>query len=147
MNIAAITILLAVVAGAFMAIQAPTNALLARPVNSPITAAFISFLVGTFALGMITWFLPSRPDPEGVRALPWYVWLGGLYGAFFVAVVAFGAPRVGVAVLLTAVIAGQMSMAVLLDHFALLGLPRQELNLSRVAGLLLIVAGVLLVRR
>ena len=95
MNVALLTIALAVVAGALIAIQAPTNALLSRPLDSPVTAAFISFVVGTLALGLLAWLLPSRPDAAGVRALPWYVWLGGLYGAFFVAVAAFGAPRVG----------------------------------------------------
>ena len=147
MNLALLTILLAVVAGALMAVQAPTNALLARPVDSPVTAAFLSFLVGTVALGLLAWLLPSRPDAAGVRALPWYAWLGGLYGAFFVAVAAFGAPRVGVAVLLTAVVAGQMAMAVILDHYGLLGLPTREFGLQRLAGLLLVVAGVVLVRR
>ena len=147
MNAATLTILLAVVAGALMAIQAPTNAMLSRPLDSPITAAFLSFLVGTVALGLLAWLLPSRPDAAGVRALPWYVWLGGLYGAFFVAMAAFGAPRVGVGVLLTAVVAGQLGMAVLLDHYGLLGLDRNPINLQRVAGLLLVLGGVVLVRR
>lgn len=147
MNAATLTILLAIAAGAFMAIQAPTNAMLSRPLDSPISAAFLSFLVGTVALGLLAWLLPSRPDAAGVRALPWYVWLGGLYGAFFVAMAAFGAPRVGVAVLLTAVVAGQLGMAVVLDHYGLLGLDRNPINLQRVAGLMLVVAGVVLVRR
>ncbi|WP_114951911.1 DMT family transporter [Sphingosinicella terrae] len=147
MNAATLTILLAVIAGALMAIQAPTNAMLSRPLDSPITAAFLSFLVGTVALGLLAWLLPSRPDAAGVRALPWYVWLGGLYGAFFVAMAAFGAPKVGVGVLLTAVVAGQLGMAVLLDHYGLLGLDRNPINLQRVAGLLLVLGGVVLVRR
>ncbi|MGZ8283116.1 MAG: DMT family transporter [Allosphingosinicella sp.] len=147
MSLAVVTILLAVVAGALLAVQAPTNALLSRAVDSPVTAAFLSFVVGTVALGILAFLLPSRPDAAGVRALPWYVWLGGLYGAVFVAVAAFGAPKVGVAVLLTAVVAGQLGMAVLLDHYGLLGLERHAISAQRVAGLLLVVAGVVLVRR
>ena len=147
MNVALLTIALAVVAGALIAIQAPTNALLSRPLDSPVTAAFISFVVGTLALGLLAWLLPSRPDAAGVRALPWYVWLGGLYGAFFVAVAAFGAPRVGVAVLLTAAIAGQLATAMVLDHYGLLGLPRQPIGLERMLGLALVIGGVILVRR
>ena len=41
----------------------------------------------------------------------------------------------------------QMAMAVVLDHYGLLGLPRHEVSLQRIAGLLLVVAGVVLVRR
>ena len=130
-----------------LAVQAPTNALLSRAVDSPITAAFLSFVVGTVALGILALLLPSRPDAAGVRALPWYVWMGGLYGAVFVAVTAFGAPKVGVAVLLTALVAGQLGTAVLLDHYGLLGLERHAISAQRVAGLLLVVAGVVLVRR
>lgn len=147
MNVAAITILLAILAGALMAVQAPTNALLVRPFDSTVTAAFVSFLIGTVALGLLAWLLPSRPDWPAVRALPWYAWLGGLYGAVFVVVAAFGAPRIGVASLLTAVVAGQLLMAVALDHHGLLGLEPRALSLSRAAGLLLVVAGVVLVRR
>lgn len=147
MNPALLTIALAVMAGALIAIQAPTNAMLARPLDSPVSAAFVSFLVGTVALGLLAFLLPSRPDAAGVRALPWYIWLGGLYGAFFVAVAAFGAPRVGVAVLLTAAIAGQLAAAIVLDHFGMLGLPRQPIGIERVLGLALVIGGVILVRR
>ena len=147
MNLAVLTIALAVVAGALIAIQAPTNAMLSRPLDSPISAAFVSFVVGTIVLGLLAWLLPSRPDAAGVRALPWYVWLGGLYGAFFVAVAAFGAPRVGVAVLLTAAIAGQLATAMVLDHYGMLGLPRQPIGLDRILGLVLVIGGVILVRR
>jgi transporter family-2 protein len=147
MNVAALTILLAVLAGALLAVQAPTNALLARPLDSPITAALASFVVGTVALGLLAWLLPSRPDWPGVRALPWYAWLGGLYGAVFVVVAAFGAPRIGVAALLTAMVFGQLTMAVLLDHYGVLGLERQAITLPRLAGVALVVAGVVLVRR
>ena len=147
MNLAALTILLAVLAGATLAVQAPTNAMLARPLDSPVTAAFFSFLVGTVALGLLAWLLPSRPDWPGVRALPWYAWLGGIYGTVFVTVAAFGAPRVGVAVLLTAVVLGQLATAVALDHFGALGLERQAISLPRLAGVLLVVAGLVLVRR
>ena len=147
MNPALLTILLAIVAGALSAIQAPTNAMLSRPLDSPISAAFLSFLVGSAALGLLALLLPSRPDPAGLRELPWYVWLGGLYGAVFVAVGAFGAPRVGVAVLLTSIVAGQLAMATLLDHYGLFGLPRQPIGLERILGLALVIGGVILVRR
>ena len=143
----AVPLLLAIVAGALMAIQAPTNALLGKAAGSPVLAAFISFLVGSVALAVYVLLSSTRIVASDFRGLPWYVWIGGLYGAFFVAVAAFGAPKVGVAVLLTAVVAGQLAMAVVLDHYGLLGLPRHEFSLQRLAGLLLVVAGVVLVRR
>ena len=82
-----------------------------------------------------------------VRALPWYAWIGGLYGAVFVAMAAWAAPRLGVTLFLTAAIAGQLAMALLLDRLGAFGLPRTDLSPLRLLGVALVLAGVLLVRR
>jgi len=143
----AFPILLVLVGGAMIALQAPTNAMLAKAGGSPVLAALISFGVGTAAL-LATWLASgNRPAPAAFAALPWYAWIGGLYGAFFVAVAAFAAPRIGLASLITIGIAGQIGAALWLDHVGGLGLPRDPLSLGRVAGVLLVVAGVVLVRR
>ena len=63
------------------------------------------------------------------------------------AIAAFGAPRVGLGVLLTAAIAGQLAAALLLDHYGLLGLARHPVNLTRALGLVLVLIGAVLVRR
>jgi transporter family-2 protein len=65
----------------------------------------------------------------------------------FVAVAAFAVPKIGVASLITIGIAGQIAMALLLDHFGALGLAKEPINLGRIAGAALVVAGVILVRR
>jgi transporter family-2 protein len=147
MNLLSIPLLLALVAGTLVALQAPTNAMLSRALGSPISAAFVSFLVGTAALALIVLLSSSRGECAALRGLPWYAWLGGIYGAVFVAVAAYGAPRIGVAALLMAMIAGQLLMALILDHFGALGLERQPISLARAGGLALVIAGVLLVRR
>jgi bacterial/archaeal transporter family-2 protein len=147
MNGALLSLLLAVIGGALLAIQAPTNALLGKTSGSPIVAAFISFVVGSIALGAAVVVTSGRLFDPSLKQVPWYAWVGGFYGAFFVAVAAFGAPRVGVGVLLTAAIAGQLAAAVVLDHFGLLGLARHPVTLTRVAGLVLVLIGAVLVRR
>ena len=140
-------LVLVLVAGAMVAIQAPTNAMLAKAGGSPVLAALISFAVGTIAL-LVVWIMSgNRPGVAAFGGLPWYAWIGGLYGAIFVAVAAFAAPRIGLASLITIGIAGQIAMALLLDHVGALGLPREEINLGRIAGAILVVAGVVLVRR
>lgn len=142
-----IAVLLVVCGGAMLALQAPTNALLARAGGSPVLAALISFAVGTIGL-FIVWLLSgNRPNSAQFGALPWYAWLGGIYGAFFVAIAAYGAPRIGVAQLITISIAGQIAMALWLDHIGALGLPREPINFGRFLGALLVVGGVILVRR
>ena len=139
--------LLVLLAGGMIAIQAPTNAILARAGGSPVLAALISFAVGTVGL-LIAWLATSnRPSPTAFAGLPWYAWLGGLYGATFVAVAAYAAPRIGLASLITIGIAGQIAVALWLDHLGALGLPREPINVGRIAGALLVIAGVVLVRR
>jgi transporter family-2 protein len=140
-------ILLVFVAGGMVAIQAPTNAMLAKAGGSPVLAALISFSVGTAAL-LIAWLASgNRPGASAFAGLPWYAWFGGLYGAMFVAVAAYAAPRIGLASLITVGIAGQIAMALWLDHIGALGLTREPVNLGRLVGGLLVVAGVILVRR
>lgn len=137
----------ALASGGLIAIQAPTNALLARGAGSPINAALISFLVGCLALAVAAFAFGVRPSPPALRSLPWYAWLGGLYGAVFVAVSVFAVPRMGATFFLMAAIAGQLAMALMLDRMGAFGLPQVEIGPARVMGVLLVVAGAVLVRR
>lgn len=147
MNPSLIAILVVVLAGGATALQAPTNAKLATAVASPVNAALVSFAVGTVALGVVAAILHTRPDVAATRALPWYTWLGGAYGACFVVAAAWGVPRLGVAMTITLMVGGQLLISLALDHFGVLGVPQQPLNLGRIAGVGLVLAGVLLVRR
>jgi transporter family-2 protein len=139
--------LLVLFAGGMIALQAPTNAMLARAGGSPVLAALISFTVGTLCLFAVWFGSAARPRTAAFAGLPWYAWLGGAYGAVYVAIAAYAAPKIGIASLITIGIAGQIAIALLLDHFGLLGLPREPVNLGRVLGAILVVAGVVLVRR
>ncbi len=137
----------ALVSGTLVALQPPTNAMLARAAGSSINAALISFAVGAAALVLVVLALGVRPNGGEMRALPWYAWTGGLYGAVFVSVAAFAAPRMGVTFFLTVSIAGQLLMALLLDRVGAFGVPRVDVSATRVAGVALVLAGALLVRR
>ena len=142
-----VPILLVLLAGAMIALQAPTNVMLARAGGSPVLAALISFAVGTATLLAVWVASGNRPPASAFGPLPWYAWVGGVYGAIYVAVAAYAAPRIGLASLITVGIAGQVLMALWLDHVGALGLPRAPVSLARVTGALLVVAGVVLVRR
>jgi len=134
-------------AGAATALQGPTNARLVTAVGSPLNAAFISFAVGTVALGLLALALQTRPDVGAMKALPWWAWMGGLYGCAFVVSAAWGVPRLGVATTITVMIAGQLLLSLALDHFGALGVEKQPLSLGRIVGVALVIGGVVLVRR
>ena len=147
MNPTLLSMIAIIIAGGATALQAPTNARLATAVASPVNAAFVSFAVGTAALGIMALALQTRPDIQATKALPAWAWAGGLYGVVFVVAAAWAVPRLGVAMTVTLMVAGQLLLSLTLDHFGALGVPRQPLNLGRVAGVALVIAGVVLVRR
>jgi transporter family-2 protein len=145
--VAILPVLLVIFAGGMIAVQAPTNAMLAKAGGSPVLAALISFAVGTAALFAAWLAAGNKPPAASFAGLPWYAWMGGLYGATYVAVAAYAAPKIGLASLITIGIAGQIAMALWLDHIGALGLPREPISLGRLLGAALVVAGVVLVRR
>jgi bacterial/archaeal transporter family-2 protein len=141
-------VLLALVAGACLPTQAGINVHLNHWTRSPILAAGISFAVGTLAL--MAYAALTRIPLPAVSALagrPWWIWSGGLLGAFFVTATVILAPKLGAAAMLALIIAGQMVASLALDHLGLLGYTVHPVNGWRMAGVALIVAGVVLIKR
>ncbi len=141
-------LLIALLAGAMMPTQAATNNKMAAFVDSPVLAAFVSFIVGTIALFAYV-LLSGIPlgNLADVRNAPAIAWIGGFLGAFFVASTVMLVPRLGVAMTFSLIIAGQMIVTLIIDHFGLLGIPVKEISLARIGGILLITVGVVLIRR
>ncbi len=137
----------AFVAGAMIPFQAGVNAQLSHWVHSPVRAAFVSFVVGTIALGAIS-VLIFKPLPSFSRLgeAPWWVWIGGLLGAFYVAGSVATAPRLGAATLIALVVAGQALASLVVDHFGWVGFREHHVTPGRIAGMTLVLAGVALVR-
>ena len=141
-------IILAILAGMAMPTQATVNSKLVSYVHNPISAAFISFAVGTVALFvyMILTGVPLNSLASSKDA-PLIAWTGGFLGAFFVSVMVTVVPRIGVALAFSLAIGGQMLVTLLIDHFGWLGVPEKPINLYRVLGAALITTGVILIRK
>ena len=140
-------IALALLAGAMLPLQAGINGQLAKSVDSVLAAAMISFVVGTLTLLSLVLWTRELPAIEGMRQLHWWHWLGGVMGALFIATAAYAAPRTGALVFMLVVLAGQMSMAMLLDHFGWAGYRESPVSPAKLAGLGLVVAGIALIQR
>ena len=140
--------LLAVVAGACIAIQGPINAQLARGLGMPIAAAAISFLSGAIILSLLSAGL-SQVQQVSIawRAPPvWTFVAGGLLGTVYVTSAVLLVPRIGAAALMAFAVAGQLLAGILLDRIGFLGMAVRELSVGRVAGAVLLVIGVVLIR-
>ncbi|MGO2415821.1 MULTISPECIES: DMT family transporter [Cobetia] len=141
-------ILMAIAAGAMMPIQAGVNSTLALQTHSSTMAAMISFVVGSIALaGVVMAMRLPIPAMGALKAAPWWSWTGGLLGAFFVAASVILVPKLGAATMMATFLAGQLTASVILDHFGWATFPQHDLSPGRVAGVLLLFAGVYLIRR
>lgn len=141
-------LLLALAAGVLLPVQAGLNAQLRVALGSPIAAAFISFLVGTAALGIATLVLRvSFPVGRAWAATHPVQWSGGMIGAVYVLAAVVLAPKLGAGTLVAAVVAGQMVTSLLLDQYGLIGFPIHPLSPLRLLGAVLVIAGVVLIQR
>jgi transporter family-2 protein len=140
--------ILGLTAGLGLALQVGMNAQLRKVLGSAYSAALISFLVGTGAL--VALMLVTRtaiPARDTFAAVPAWAWFGGLFGAFYVAISTIVAVELGATSLLALALAGQLLMALLVDHFGWLGLPENPITLGRLFGVFLLAAGVWLITR
>ena len=140
--------LVALVTGGLIALQAPINAEAATRLGHPISAATMSFCVGTVLLIAITLLFARNSTNHGaLQTMPLYMLLGGgLLGAGYVTVTLILAPKIGIAAVMALGIAGQLATALLLDRFGLFELMERELSVGRVGGAILVLVGALMVR-
>jgi transporter family-2 protein len=128
----------AVLAGGGLAVQSAVNAQLRTWLSHPVLAALVSFVVGTAALAVAALASgATRPRPDVVHvvlAAPWWVWLGGVLGAYFVLTAVVLTPRLGPALYFGLLVAGQLLTSLLLEHFGAIGLDPHPVNVGRVAS-------------
>ncbi|WP_028454721.1 DMT family transporter [Chitinilyticum litopenaei] len=139
--------LLALTIGLVVPLQAAINNQLKHVIGgSTVLAALVSFVVGGLTLALVA--LATGQKWQGLANLPraeWWMLLGGVLGALFVFGTTLLAPKIGVAVMLSLIIAGQVVASLLFDRFGLLGMPLRDINSWRLLGAVLVVIGVVLV--
>jgi transporter family-2 protein len=143
----ALAVVLGAGAGMLVAMQAPINSRLGKHIGAAQAATF-SFIVGTAVLLVVTAFWKGGWGALGhVGRAPWWALVGGALGAVYVTVALLAVRPLGATGLTAVVILGQLTMSVVIDRFGLLGVERIHVGAQRIAGLALLLAGVLLVVR
>ena len=87
---------------------------------------------------------PAFPPLDQLARLPPWMWVGGVVGGCYVIAATLGVPRVGAAGFVALVVLGQMIGSLILDHFGILH-PPQPATATRLLGVILVMAGMLLV--
>lgn len=134
-------------AGSMLALQAGINGELAKSLHGVLAASLVSFAVGSAALLLLVLLNRELPTLPALKGLSWWQWSGGLLGAFYIVTAAYSGPRIGALLFMALVLAGQLGMAVLLDHNGWAGFRESSITSGKVAGLALIIGGVWLIRR
>lgn len=142
-----LAVLLTAGVGGLVAIQAPINSQLGKKVGT-YQGALVSFLVGTLLLTVIVLVAGGGLGKIGeARNVAWYYLLGGVLGAAYVSCVLVTVRTLGAGGVTAATIAGQLTMAVVVDQLGVLGIPRQPITAARMLGVALLAAGVYLIVR
>ncbi|UWG95771.1 DMT family transporter [Dehalobacter sp. DCM] len=146
LKLLSIPAVLAALSGAAMALQGTLNSQLSQK-SSLLSSTLIVHILGSIiALGaVVIWKVPLSSHKW--NQIPWYLYLGGVLSVAIIALVAVSISKIGVCNATTAIILGQVGMAVLIDHFGLFGVQKISWNPWQLLGLLLFAGGAKLLFR
>ncbi|KAI9197521.1 uncharacterized protein BJ171DRAFT_222055 [Polychytrium aggregatum] len=137
----------AVINGVLISLQAASNGALGVA-GSRSFASIFSYASGTaFMLlcALITTRFGRTLKFQTIRKASWWAWFGGAFGTVYVLSVLILTPHLGATTVLSGVVCGQISAALVLDHFALFGLPKRRISPMRIGGAVVLLAGVMMV--
>lgn len=144
---------LSLVSGMALTLQAGFNGRLRSKVGSPVLSSFISFLVGTIGLGLVlTYTILSgsyslSDSVNMLKGIRWWMFTGGLLGAFYIFITIFASPKIGFANMFSLVICGQIILSIIFDHFGFLENEIHLINPQRILGVVLLIAGVYVIQK
>ena len=133
-------------AGIGIPVLAAMNAALGRHLGAPMLAGAILLAVG-FLTALVVTLITGSGAIVKLASAPRHLLLAGILVAFYVLSITAIAPKFGVGNAIFFVLIGQLLSAATIDHFGLFGTQPVVLSWSRLGGLLLMAAGVLLTQK
>jgi len=138
-------VVFAAIGGAAITVQAGLNSQVARTLGHPLWATLVSLAVSVITiLPMLVLFRAGVPNLSQISGTPWWIWIGGALGAFFITAALIAAPQLGAVTFIAAVVMGQLLVSLILDQFAIAGFPERPISLFRIVGVCLVIAGVIM---
>lgn len=135
-----VIIIIGLVGGMAVGLQAPMSSMISQRLGV-LESIFIIHLGG--ALVVLLPLLYFGGGKLGSwRTVPWYALCAGAFGLVVIFSMSYMIPRIGVATALIILLAGQILIGSILDHFGLLGAAVRPLDFTRILGLGVVLAGV-----
>ncbi|MCG8500455.1 MAG: DMT family transporter [Firmicutes bacterium] len=137
-------IVMALIVGVCISIQAPINAGLGKIMPAK-TAALHSFLTATIILVLMNVFSGELSMYGNITKIHPVYWTGGLLGLGIVFLTIKVIPVLGMSTAFSIFVAVQLIMSIFIDHFGILGVPRSPVSILKVVGVVLLFISVRLI--
>jgi transporter family-2 protein len=148
MNNTFIFIVLALITGALIPVQASTNAAFSKSIGSPYITGAMVLLFGL--ISAILFILISKTQVPGAaqfKNAPLYSYAGGLIVCTYVIMITAITPKLGVGNAIGLIVTGQIICGVIIDHFGLFGATVRRIDMQRFIGALMMIGGIYLVMK
>ena len=138
-------ILVGLIGGIAVGLQGPMASMISQRLGI-FESVFIVHLGGAL-IALLPLLFSSGGKLAAWKELPWYILVAGAFGLVVIGAISYMIPRVGVAAAIISIVAGQLLVSTILDHFGLLGSMARPLDLTRAIGLAVVLMGVWLTVR
>ena len=128
--------------------QAGANSTLSKSLGNPIASALVVYLAGLLTFAVLAPFYGLSASSFGkLRETPWWAMVGGVGGALFIVAMLTTAPKLGAGAFTGLTVTAALLITIAVDNFGWLGVDKHPAGLARIAGGLLMIAGVALVAK
>ncbi len=141
--------LLALMAGAMIALQASMNAKLGLMLNNSVIATVVAFACSCFFSLILLAVLPKPlPALAAIKSVPIFLWFtGGLLAATGVGLFYFLIPKMGIGPMMSYALTGQLLVALAASHWGWFNLPEKPITPLKLVGACSLVLGILLINK
>jgi len=137
--------MLGLLGGVAVGLQGPISGAMSQRLG-PVSSSLIIHLSGA-VISAVVLLLLGGPELREWRSVPRFYWLTGAFGLFLFISLSVTLPRIGAANATALLIAAQLVLALVIDHYGWFGVAQQSITATRVLGVaLLFAAGYLLSR-
>ena len=138
-------ILVGIIGGVSVGLQGPLASMISQRLG--IFESVFIIHIGGALIALLPLLFSSGGRLAQWKELPWYTLVAGGFGLLVIGAISYMIPRVGVAAAIISIVAGQLLVSTILDHFGLLGSMGRPLDLTRTIGLAVVLFGVWLTVR
>ena len=133
-------ILIGLIGGVAVGLQSPMASMISQRLG--LFESVLIIHLGGAVVALIPLLMYGGGKLGQWRSLPWYTLVAGIFGLIVIGAISYMIPRVGVAAAITTIVAGQLLVSTVLDHFGLLGAMGRAMEPTRALGLAIVLVGV-----